>query len=155
VFVNRPEVMADAALGTDVLDVALPTVFADVLRDGTPTDAVIEANDWLPVGVLVTKPVISLGIWDKNVADNPGDTVSVTEPLMESRAEDITEANGRLLKVSEAGTTFVLDDMMGVTLVAVADGPMVDVSVVTNSDMSEETGSTRETEEVHNSEALM
>jgi hypothetical protein len=124
VFVESPVSVAEAALKTAVLV---------SLKDAEATDNVFET---------------------RVVAETPGDAASVAVPLREGRPDDTGEAEGWPLRVSEAGTTSVLDDMIGVRPVAVAVGPMVNVPVATGNDTGEDMGNSEGIEGLNVSEAL-
>jgi hypothetical protein len=159
-------VLVDAACGVPakvVLSVAV-SVEPTAVNLLVGTTALVFVEIPVPVVKTALKKAVLVALKDAEatdtvfktrvVAETPDDAASVAVPLRESKPDDAGEAEGWPLRVSEAGTTSVLDDMMGVRPVAVAVGPMVKVPLATDNDTGEETGNSGGFEGLNVSEAL-
>lgn len=159
-------VLVDAACGVPakvVLSVAVsvksPAV--SLLIDST---ALVFVESPVPVAETAFKTAVLVALNDAEATDNvfetrvvaepPSDAGLVAVPLREGKPDNTGEAEGWPLRVSEAGTTSVLDDVMGVWLAAVAVGPMVNVPLATGNGTDEEVGNSEGIEALNVSEAL-
>jgi hypothetical protein len=158
-------VLVDAACGVPakvVLSIAV-SVESTAVNLLVGTTALVFVEIPVPVAETTLKKAVLVALKDAEatdtvfetrvVAETPADA-SVAVPLEESKPDDAGKAEGWPLRISEAGTTSVLDDMVGVRPVAVAVGPMVKVPLATDNDTGEEMENSGGFEGLNVSEAL-